>query len=356
MKLVTAGDADNLLSRVESAEQLAIDTEFMREKTYFAQLCLLQIGTPDDIFCLDPLGDGDQTPIWTATMARPWIVHSGRQDIEVVYQATEQMPVALFDTQVAAGLLGFPPQMGYASLVSELFGKTLNKSQTRADWSRRPLSREMLTYAAEDVEYLLAARQILEDKLEALGRRSWAHEDSMALLSPALYDVDVMQAVDRVKSARNMQGRKRRAAVALAAWRERRALASNRPRRWIMQDSLLVGIAQSRPANRQELADLPEMPASIARRSGDELIELLRRAETETDDYVPPPIPDESAKALLKRLQKETSRIADELELAAEVIAPRKELSAAILGARDSRVFSGWRREIVGERLLEILD
>ena len=151
--ITDAGKSDELISALTAADLIAVDTEFMREKTFYAQLCLVQIATPSEIFCADPLTGTDLSRFWPALNSCDWVLHSGRQDVEVFYQTARQLPAAVFDTQIAAGLLGFAPQMGYATLVKELFGKELAKSHTRADWSQRPLSSEMIEYAAEDVEY-----------------------------------------------------------------------------------------------------------------------------------------------------------------------------------------------------------
>ena len=203
---------DSLGEILARHEHFGVDTEFVREKTYSAQLCLVQIATPDEIYCVDPLTDYDQQAFWQRLLVCDWIVHSARQDIEVVWQTAGSMPASLFDTQVAAALLGYPVQMGYAGLVSELFNIEMDKSHTRADWSRRPLREAYLQYAAEDVEHLLPAYDKLEEALERKGRLDWAREDSMALLDPQLYEVDPRLAIDRLKGARNFRGR-RRAAV-----------------------------------------------------------------------------------------------------------------------------------------------
>jgi ribonuclease D len=157
---------DNISQNITGHEQLGVDTEFMREKTYFAQLCLVQISTRDSIFCVDPLVKNSQTEFWKQLLSSSWVVHSARQDIEVVSQTVDAMPSKIFDTQIAAGLIGMPAQVGYAGLVKELFDVTMAKSHTRADWTRRPLAEAVLDYAAEDVEYLLPAADILSEKLD----------------------------------------------------------------------------------------------------------------------------------------------------------------------------------------------
>lgn len=344
-----------LLDAIASAPRIGIDTEFMREKTFFAQLCLIQVALGERIHCIDPLAGEPPAGFWPALLEPTWVLHAGRQDLEVVYQAAGRLPGTVFDTQIAAALLGYPPQSGYAGLVADLFEVTLDKSHTRTDWSRRPLSTAAFHYAAEDVEHLLPAREVLCERLERRGRLEWARQDAKELLDPALYRSDVDNAVERLKGARHLRGRARRAAVGLARWRERAAEKFDKPRQWILRDALLLELAVADPTSRRDLAGIAGMPPATARRLGGELLDILKEARESTDDYEPPARPDEEQKALLKAMQQEVAGRAAELGISAEIIAPRKELSAALTGDRDVRVFRGWRRELVGDDLLHML-
>lgn len=337
------------------ARQIGVDTEFMREKTYYSQLCLVQFAAGERYWCADPLPAQELQPFWDALLEPAWVLHSGRQDLEVVQQSAGRLPDELFDTQIAAALLGFPPQIGYANLVSELFGVELAKSQTRADWSRRPLSGAELEYAAEDVQYLLPAHAELCERLDALGRLSWAHEDSADLLNPALYSIDLDNAIDRVKGARNMRGRARRAATLLAAWREQRAVSSNKPRQWILRDAVLLDIAGSAPESLAALNSIDNISPGIVRRNGDELLALLSAAQQGDDDYEPPARPDDEQKALLKSLQKKVSACAQQIDVPAEILAPRRELAAAVAGETKLRLFRGWREALIGAEISRML-
>ncbi len=352
---------DRLGTTVPEQSRIGVDTEFVREKTFYAQLCLIQIATEGEIYCADPMGmdarnDDRAKALWQAITTPAWVLHSGRQDLEVIYQTVALMPREVFDTQVAAALLGYQPQIGYGNLVNELFGIELAKLHTRADWSQRPLPNALMEYAAEDVQYLLPAYDALSERLEKLGRLQWAVEDSMDLLNPSLYESDATQAINRLKGARNLRGRARSAAAKLAAWREREALRRDRPRQWIIRDSVLLDIAVNRPDTRQKLGATPGLAARTAARAGDQLLGVLADAENEQSDYEPPQKPNEQQKAVLKKMQKEVSDTAAELGLATELIAPKKDLSSALLGSRSLRIFRGWRREQVGQRLLEMLE
>lgn len=353
---------DNALPEAITGQSLiGLDTEFVREKTYFSRLCLIQVSAGEDIYCADPLGLGpphenDSSRFWSALMDASWVLHSGRQDVEVLYQSSNLMPKDVFDTQVAAALLGYQPQIGYANLVAELFDVELAKSHTRADWSRRPLPAAYIDYAAEDVVYLLPAQEILSERLEELGRLPWALEDSADLLDVSLYEASPESAITRLKGARNLRGVARSAAVGLATWREHEALRSNRPRQWIMRDAVLIEIATSGASNEDDLGRIAGIGGRTVERAGKELLKILADATLNASNYSPPPRPDEQQKALLKAMQRRVSARAEELGIATEIIAPRKELSAAMLGARESRVFRGWRRALVGEELLGLLD
>lgn len=347
---------DTLSRHLTNSTRLGIDTEFMREKTYFAQLCLVQISSPDGIWCVDPLTSNGMQSFWSDVLNNEWVVHSARQDIEVIFQTAQAMPKAIFDTQVAAALVGQPPQVGYAGLMKDLFDVEMAKSHTRADWTRRPLPESYLQYAAEDVEYLLPAADILMERLEQKNRLDWAIEDSALLLDPALYDTSGGQAIERLKGARNFRGKRRAAAARLAKWREQEAIARNRPRQWILRDTVLLDIAYHQPRNMKQLAAIEGMSPKLANRVGQRLLDEIKASENDANGYQPPRPPDEAQKALLKEMQAKVAACAADLDLAAETIASKRELSSVIIsGNRDSRVFTGWRSELIGNELLELL-
>ena len=351
-RLVDLASDDSLTNAIAGLERIGIDTEFMREKTYFSELCLIQVATPAEIICADPLGNiAPRAPLpkafWQALMLPEWVLHSGRQDIEVIVHTSGHMPRSVFDTQIAAAFLGFQAQIGYAGLVRELFGVELDKSHTRADWSRRPLRDELLKYAAEDVQYLLPAHEKLVVRLEQAGRLEWVMQDSCDLLDPALYETDPSLAIHRLKGARNLRGR---------AWRETEALRTNRPRQWILRDQALLEIIARAPTTMAELDGIDGLAEKTIRRAGSDLLHIIAGATRDDSGYAPPARPDERQKAALREMQRLVDACATELGLTAELIAPRKELSSAMVGARSSRVFRGWRRELIGDRLLSLLE
>lgn len=347
---------DSIASALGRHEFVGVDTEFMREKTFFAELCLVQVATGDNIYCVDPLGGEPMAAFWDALMQDTWVLHSGRQDIEVVFHTAERMPERIFDTQVAAGLLGYAPQMGYATLVQELFNAEIDKTHTRANWSRRPLPDAYLHYAAEDVEYLLPAREALAEQLDRKGRLSWAEQDSAMLLDPLLYDIDPQLAIGRLKGARNMRGRRRSAAARLAAWREAEALRANRPRQWIVKDTALLEIATSLPDTLAALGEIKGLPAGLIRRSGKKILDVVAGADNDDANYRPPRAPTEEQKSALRQMQQYVAACAKDLGIAAETLASKRDLSAVIIsGDRNSKILTGWRQDLIGAELLELL-
>ncbi len=350
-------DTYSILETLKKESSVGVDTEFLREKTFFARLCLVQISTRQTTWCVDPLRPHDYKDFWEALCDSQWVVHSARQDIEVIYQSAGQMPHELFDTQIAAAFLGKAPQMGYGNLVEDLFDTQLPKAHTRADWSQRPLPAELLEYAADDVTYLLPMLDLLSEELDKLGRLDWAREDSMLLLDPALYAVDPADAIDRVKGAKNFRGKRRAIAAGLAAWREEQAIQRDRPRQWIIRDNTLLDIAARQPKDMKALQALDGMSPKVASRNGEKLLAIVRNPESGHADYEPPRIPDEDEKALLKKLQRIVRQKADEIGIAAELLASRKELAAAIMnGERNSRMFQGFRQPLIGDTIAKAID
>jgi ribonuclease D len=350
---------DQAIAAIEHLDTVGVDTEFMREKTFYSQLCLVQIAAGPEILIVDPLSNAESGRFWQVLLDREWVAHSARQDIEVVYQVAGSMPAALFDTQVAAALLGYQPQLGYAGLIKALFDVELPKSHTRANWTLRPLPEEYLAYAAEDVEYLLPARECLAEKLDEKGRLEWAIADSRLLLDPALYASDPASAALRLKSLRNLGGARRTAAAALAAWREAEAIERNLPRQWILKDAVLTDIAVRLPASLAELERIDGLPPKVIRRAGDTLLEAIAAARGQNGGEPAARrrgAPDEQQKSLLEAMQARVAQCARDLGVAAETIASRKELSAVVLeGERKVRVFTGWRKALIGDELASML-
>lgn len=342
-------DADTLrelVAEVSAVPEVAVDTEFVRESTYFPELCLIQIGVQHRVACVDCLAGLDLTPLLSA-LTRPqcaWILHSARQDLEVVWNLSRVLPPIVIDTQVAAALLGFPPQIGLQGLLADVLGIELDKEQTRADWSRRPLPEAALRYAFDDVRYLHAAWRKLEARLAELGRLEWFVEDCKKLVAePPVADIGAI--VRRLKAVGALPPHARAAALALTEWRERRARSTNRPRRWILADDDLVRLSRSRPSTIAELRGVENLPRGLVARSGQQLLAVLESSDTPERRAVMDAVladrkPDRN---LVTVLQEALKRRATELGISAEVLATRKDINALAAGSAPQRVFSGWR-------------
>ncbi len=349
-------ELDALCDRVAASDTIAFDTEFVRTRTYAPHLGLVQIAAGDAAVCVDPLAELDYTRFWQLLFdpARAVIMHSASQDLEVLWFHTGTIVHNLIDTQTCAALLGYPPQIGYAALVEDLAGVTLSKEHTRTDWTRRPLGVEQIDYAAKDVVYLDGMHSILRERLDALGRYDWAVEDSRLLCRTELYKPDPANAWQRLKSIPMLPGREQARARALAAWREQRAVELDKPRRWVLDDKALLNIAAATPTSTAALARVPEVPDGLARRQGDTLLAVLSEADA---NYAADPdayrqeIPDRDAdKALSNKLGRIVRATADELELPAEVVGSRREITAYMRG-QPSRLTAGWRDKLMGEQL-----
>lgn len=350
------------LFRLRGATRLALDTEFMRERTYHAQLCLVQIATETDCVLIDPLAGLDLGPLHALLheRSRLKILHAARQDLEVLLQAGGGVPGPIFDTQVAGALLGMPAQVGYAEIVARRLGHSIDKGQTRTDWSRRPLTPAQLAYAADDVRHLLTLHAELQSALEAAGRGEWVAEETAALADPSLYRTDPAQAWRRLKGLSRLAPREQSVARALAEWRERRAIDSDRPRGWILSDEALYAIATRPPESIAGLEVIPSLPPALVRKRGDELLQLVHGALAApvTDPVAPPrrPLPEEQA--LAAALMSQVREVAATLGIGAEVLGTRRDIEALAYGhvtADASPLLRGWRGSVLGDRLRTVL-
>lgn len=353
----TPAAVNEIAARLAAQPSIGVDTEFLRERTYHAQLCLVQVAWAQGAACVDPLAVPDLAALGEAFAAGSTVkvLHASRQDLEVLLPAVG--PVRpLFDTQLAAALAGEPAQIGYAELVRRLLGHELAKAHTRTDWSRRPLSAEQIEYALDDVRHLLPLKATLEERLDRLGRLPWLAEELAALDDPAALSVDPEQAWRRLKGLGGLDPGRQRLLRAVAAWRERRALERNRPRGWILADALVREIVLRVPRTLSALGAIEAMPAGLLERSGRQLIECVRAAEV--PEPAPPvrrPRPDPEHSALLKKLAALQRAAAAELGVSPEVLATRRDLEQLAAGRRDAQVLAGWRRTVLGERLLAAL-
>jgi ribonuclease D len=354
----TADAVTDLAARLTTQTSIGLDTEFLRERTYRAELCLIQVSAADDAVCIDPIAVTDLGAL-AAPLTAPGVVkvmHASRQDLEVLLPALGLVrPV--FDTQIAAALAGFAAQVGYAELTRRLLGVELSKAHTRTDWSRRPLSPEQIEYARDDVRYLIPLQLALAERLEKLGRLGWLGEELASLEDARALATDPQEAWRRLKGLRGMDPARERLARELAAWRERRASERNRPRGWILDDAVLREMIVRVPRSLAALEAITDLPAGVLRHCGDELLTCIAAADVPDP---PPPMdtrqrPDPVKSALVKKLGAATQAVATELAISPEVLTTRRDLERLAEGSQDIAALKGWRRAIIGEKLLAAL-
>ena len=345
------------LARVlEAQTSIGVDTEFLRERTFFPKLCLLQLSAAGQIWCVDTLRVGSLEPLMpslTAAHARK-LIHAARQDLEAVYLTAKRVVSPVFDTQIAAACIGLKPQVGYADLVKTLLNVIIPKGQTRTDWSMRPLTRAQLEYAADDVLHLEAIAIELTGRLRALGREHWVREDCLGLEDRRLYEPDAAFAWARLRGVSQLPPAPRARAKVIAMWRESAARERNLPRAWILSDAAIFSIAEANPATAADLDALQPLNEKLA---GTLLAALNTSSRTELTDLEPSQEsrPTPAQKALFDRLIQAVDARAAELQVSPEILAPRGELKALAMGKRDSHALEGWRLEEIGTRLLTLI-
>ena len=342
---------------------VAVDTEFMREKTFWPELCLIQIAGAKREAVIDPLADGINLQPFFDLMADRNVVkvfHAARQDLEIIWLKAKLIPAPIFDTQVAAMVCGYGDQVGYEALARRIAKVAIDKSSRFTDWSRRPLSPKQLAYALSDVTHLRVIYEKLRGLLDKSGREPWLDEELAVLTSPATYEAHPEEAWRRVKF-RPRNAKQLAVLMAVAAWREREAQARNVPRSRILKDDAIAEIATQVPADLNALKSLRSLRKGYAgSRMGTAILKAVATGlETDLAD-IPALEGDEPM------LTERASVIADVLKLALKVVCEHEGIAPRIVAATsdleaiardddaDVQVLSGWRRKVFGEVALKI--
>ena len=358
----TADDLHQLCQEMKKEPWLAMDTEFLREKTYYPKFCLLQIATLDWVACIDPIALEGQMDELFSIINDPAIIkilHSCRQDVEIFYQLSGKLPRPLFDTQLVAPLLGYQENPGYAMLVSGFLNINLSKTHTRTDWSQRPLSAEQIQYAADDVIYLAKIYCMMQEQLKTLGRENWLDDDFEQLLNPDLYDIPVENAWLKIRGKNKLTGKQLAIVQVLAEWREEAAKKSDRPKNWIVRDEHIMDMAKLQPTTVQALSKIRGVTDGFVKRSGSKVCDLIKMAQ----DL--PALKVKTKSKSGKKTQKQEAVLdilsgivrlrADENSLNPIILATRKDLDAFIEGDEDCALLSSWRYSMVGAELQRVL-
>ena len=348
--------------RLGRHDYITVDTEFLREKTFWPVLCLIQVASVDDEYIVDPLADGiDLKPFWDlmADEAVLKVFHAARQDVEIVVHLAGLVPKPLFDTQVAAAVCGYGESVGYGALVAQTTRGSIDKTSQFTDWSRRPLTQKQLDYAMADVTWLREVYEKLRGELEAKNRTSWMEQEMQPLLDHDTYDIAPEDAWRRMKS-RARKPIELETLKRVAAWRERQARDRDVPRGRILKDDALQEIAVQRPTTKKRLADLRAVPNGFENsRHAEGLIEAVEEALAVPAEELPKiarrrPASDQ-AQAATELLKVLLRIVAERESVGARVIASSDDLEkiAADDGA-DVPAMKGWRREMFGRQALAL--
>tara|TARA_B110000459_G_C16611675_1_gene496535 strand:- start:1868 stop:3019 length:1152 start_codon:yes stop_codon:yes gene_type:complete len=360
--LDTHADLVSFCQRISDSKWMTVDTEFLREKTYYSKLCLIQVATDDEIACIDPLAIGDLDPILDL-IYNPEITvvfHAARQDLELFYTLRGTLPPAIFDTQLAATVLGYGDQIGYGNLVKQCIGVELDKAHSRTDWTKRPLDSGQISYAADDVRYLRNVYKLLLQELQDKNRLHWLSEDFDNLTDISTYEPDPINVWKKIKGAGRLKGVQLAILQKLADWREQRAITTNRPRRWVLKDEVMIDLAKLAPDSTQKFSVIRGLESGTIERHGKAILEQITIAKTIPVEVWPTmkkPLQlssqqDATVDALMALMRK----FCDEQSIAPAAVSSRKELERLVAGDTSVNLLQGWRNEIVGHHIQDFLN
>ena len=363
MYLADQASLEAFVERAMGAEVLAIDTEFLREKTYYPKLCLLQMATDDEVAIVDPLTVDDLgvlEPLLEDERTMK-LFHAGGQDIEILLREVGSMPRPLFDTQVAAALLGHTQQIGYGALVHAECGVTLKKTDSFTDWSRRPLSDSQIDYAADDVIYLPRLYRKMKGKLESKGRLGWLAPDFEEMMNPEKYSEDPMLRYRRLKRVAQLNGRQLAAAREFAAWREEEARKRDMPRKWLVSDEQIVEACRRDARTIDDLYMVRGVREKLPVRDAREVLARMNKAtsrpKSEWPELDKPSRSERNVDASLDLMCALVRLRAKENGVAMQTLASHSDLTALARGHFEGiDLMRGWRRALVGDELVDLLE
>lgn len=359
-QIETTESLKQFINKISQYDWLALDTEFLREKTYYSKLCLVQIQAGEHRACIDPLSVDDLTPLYDL-LNNPEItkvLHAAHQDLEIFHHLTGQVPSPIFDTQIAAAVLGLGDQMGYARLVEQMLNVSLPKTQTRTDWSRRPLKAAQLEYAIDDVRYLAQIYPMMWEQLTSKDRLKWLDKDFKRIADPQTYAI---HARERWKKVRGNQVLKRPQLAVLrelAEWRENLAEKTNRPRKWILSDDILLDLARQQPTNESQLAEIRGLSPERIKKNQARWLQLIQAGKN-TPEADMPELPRSKKPTPTQNLLIDVLMIvlqiqAKEHGITPAVIATRKQI-ANMVQAGKSKLSDDWHGALVNRPFEEII-
>ena len=359
--ITTTSELAAVCRRMACHSFVTVDTEFLRETTYYPLLCVAQMASPDEAVVVDALAPGIDLAPFYALMADERVMkvfHAARQDIEIVWHAAKLIPHPVFDTQVAAMVLGYGDSVSYEQLVQRITGDSLDKSHRFTDWTRRPLSEAQLTYAISDVTHLRDVYLALLEDLKRRGRADWVEDEMSVLTSPDTYRMEPENAWKRLKT-RVRKPRELAILIEVAAWREQEAQSRDVPRSRVLKDEAIADIAVQAPTNAERLKTLRSLPKGFERsRWGEAIVEAVGRGLARDPKTLPLQArvqPATNGAAIVELLKVLLRMISEQHHVAAKVIATVDDLDR--IAASDNAnvpALSGWRRELFGDKALAL--
>ena len=361
--LETEDSINNFVSKISSTNTIGLDTEFVRIRTYYPKLCLVQISSNSGTGCIDCLQRNNLNKVWQLIFNpnKLKIFHSARQDLEILFLIKGQIPENIFDTQIAAALLGYPPQVGIKQLLKDELNIEISKTETRSDWSKRPLDLKQIEYALEDVNHLLNLHNSLEKKLKEKERYRWAMEDSSRILTneKELFNPD--SAWKRIPGIKNLKNKNQYLAVKLATWREKTAIQMDLPRQWLLSDKSLIETAKKELVSLTRLESIGIKNRYLKKSQLKQISKLVQQHKENIEGVgkLKPKFNKNykihSDPYLLEKLSKIISVKAKELNIFPEVLAGKKDLLALSQKNSDSKLLTGWRNKAIGAELNSLL-
>lgn len=356
-------DLESFVERAQTSSVLAIDTEFLREKTYYARLCLLQMATDDEVVIVDPF-TCTNLKVLAPLFEDESIVklfHAGRQDLEILLNVVGALPKPIFDTQIAAALLGHTQQIGLGSLVHSVCGVKIKKADSFTDWSQRPLTESQINYAAEDVIYLPEMYRKMTDTLMQKGRLQWLAGDFAELSNPAHYSIDERLRYRKLKHVASLSRRQMAAAREMAAWREIQACKRNLPRKWVLTDEQIVEACKREPQRIDDLFMVRGMRERLTTRDAREVLALMRQAMDASPETWPElehgGRSEKNVDAQVDLMMCIVRLRSREYNIAVPTLASHDDLVNLARGHKERvEVLRGWRREMIGNELVDLLD
>jgi ribonuclease D len=359
----TAPELATLCDTLANSDWIALDTEFIREKTYRPQLCLIQVATQDVIACVDPIALADDLDPLLDVLYRQDITivfHAASQDLEIFHLLRDALPAPVFDTQIAATVLGYGEQIGYANLVKKCLNIDLDKAHSRTDWARRPLSEGQISYAADDVRYLRQVYLQLVQELADKGRTDWLTEEFNLLTDPAKYRPDPTNIWHKLRGGGRLKGVQLAILQSLCEWREHRAINKDRPRRWILKDDILLDLARIGPDSPDQLQQIRGLEEGAIKRYADIWLDLIKTAKSSPKDSWPilkkPHILSSEQDATSDILMGLLRKYSAEHDISPAAIATRKDIDKLVIGEQNIPLLQGWRHDIIGSKLKAFLN